>query len=81
MYNIPAMKRTCEKCNEEFDLTHDHPCHSVICRNCISDPERVARMKHQFEVGGKVYEKVGLTMRAEPFHEPGTRKLNQRREN
>jgi hypothetical protein len=64
------MKRTCEQCNEEFELTHDHPGRSVICRNCINDPERVTKMNHQFVVGGKVYEKVGLTMQTEPFYEP-----------
>ena len=74
------MKRTCEKCNEDFDLTLDHPGRSVICRNCITDPERVARMNHQFEVGGKVYEKVGLTMHTEPFSEHETRRPRQRRE-
>lgn len=68
------MKRTCEQCNEEFELTDDHPGRSVICRNCIADPERVAKSNHEIEIGGKVYEQVGLKIKSEPLYEPETRK-------
>lgn len=34
---------------------HDHPGRSVICRNCIADPERVSKLNHEIEIGGKIY--------------------------
>jgi len=59
------MKRTCEKCKEDFELLPDHPGRSVICRNCIADPERVAKLDREVTIAGKVYEQVGLKMKAE----------------
>ena len=72
------MKRLCEQCNEEFDLTPDHPGRSVICRNCINDPERLTRMNREVVVGDVVYEQVGLKTQTEPFHEPEARKPHRR---
>lgn len=76
------MQRTCEKCGEEFELRPDHPGRSVICRSCIKDPEREARMNHEVEINGESYTKAGLTMQSEPIREtkpriPGKRKVRE----
>ena len=72
------MKRTCEQCNEEFELTHDHPGRSVICRNCIADPECVAKLSNEIAINGKIYKQVGLKVKSEPVYEPETRKQKKR---
>ena len=63
------MHRTCEKCGEEFELRPDHPGRSVICRSCIKDPEREARINHEIEINDEAYKKVGLTMQTEPLRQ------------
>jgi len=30
-----------------------------MCRSCIKDPEREARMNHEIEINGETYRKVG----------------------
>jgi len=55
------MKRICEKCEEEFELTPDKPGRIGVCLNCIRDPERLANVFREFQLPG--YKKVGLPMK------------------
>jgi hypothetical protein len=58
----PTMKRTCEKCGEEFELTLDKPGRIGICPNCVQDPERASKLNGEIVVNGQTYKKVGLPL-------------------